>query len=58
MYVPLTLPLNIVSRDKHNKSITFSDSLSVLTSLKNKKLQNLLIFKQLRRLDSISSHKK
>ena len=33
----IDLALNIISRDKHNKFMKFSDSLSVLTSLKNKK---------------------
>ena len=42
---------------KHNKFIIFSHLLSVLTSLKNKKLENLLIVKLLGRLDSMSSHK-
>ena len=54
----IDLALNIISRDKHNKLIIFSDSLSVLTSLKNKKLENPLIAKLLSRLDSMSSHKK
>ena len=52
------LTLNIISMDKHNKFIIFSDSLSVLTSLENKKLENPLIVKLLSRLDSMSSHKK
>ena len=47
----------IISRDKHNKYIIFSDSLSVLTSLRNKKLENPLIVKLLSRLDSMTSHK-
>ena len=54
----IDLALNIISRDKHNKFIIFSDSLSVLTSLENKKLENPLIVKLLSRLDSMSSHKK
>ena len=33
----LDLPLNIISKSKHNKFIIFSDSLSVLLSLINKK---------------------
>ena len=52
------LALNIISRDKHNKFIRFSNSLSVLTSVKNKKLENPLIVKLHSRLDSMSSHKK
>ena len=54
----IDLVLNIISRDKHNKFRIFSDSLSVLTSLENKKLENSLIVKLLSRLDSMSSHKK
>ena len=54
----IDLTLNIISRNKHNKFIIFSDSLSVLTSLKNKKLENPLIVTLLSRLDSMSSHKK
>ena len=53
----IDLALNIISRDKHNKFIIFSDSLSVLTSLENKKLENPLNVKLLSRLDSMSSHK-
>ena len=52
----IDLALNIISRDKHNKLIIFSDSLSVLTSLNNKKLENPLIVKLLSRLDSMFSH--
>ena len=33
----IDLVLNIISRDKHNKFIIFCDSLSVLTSLREKK---------------------
>ena len=54
----IDLALNIISRDNHNKFIIFSDSLSVLTSLKNIKLENPLIVKLLNRLDLMSSHKK
>ena len=50
----IDLALNIISRDKHNKFIIFSDS---LTSLENKKLENPLIIKLLSRLDSMSCHK-
>ena len=32
----IDLGLNLISWDKHNKFIKFSDSLSVLTSLRNK----------------------
>ena len=41
------IALIIISRDKHNKFIIFSDSLSVLTSMENKKLENPLIVKLL-----------
>ena len=54
----IDLALNIISRDEHNQFIIFSDSLSVLTSLENKMLENPLIVKLLSRLDSMSSHKK
>ena len=54
----IDLTLNIVSREKHNKFIKISDSLSVLTSLENKKLENPSIVKLLSRLDSMSSHQK
>ena len=54
----IDLTLNIISRDKHKKFIIFPDSLSVLTSLENKKLENPLIVKLLSRLDSMSSLKK
>ena len=47
----IDLDPNIISWDKHNKFIIFSDSLSVLTSLGNKKLENPLIVKLLSRLD-------
>ena len=49
----IDLALNIISGNKHNKFIIFSDSLSVLTSLRNKKLENPLIVKLL----LLSSHK-
>ena len=52
----IDLALNIISKNKH-KFIIFFDSLSVLTSLRNKKLENPLIVKLLSRLDSMSSHK-
>ena len=56
-YMPLTFALSIISRDKHNKLIIFSDSLSVLPSLRNKKLENPLIVKLLNRLESMICHK-
>ena len=51
----IDLALNIISENKH-KFIIFSDLLSVLTSLRNKKLENPLIVKLLNRQDSMSSH--
>ena len=54
----IDLARNIISWDKHNKFIIFFDLFSVLTSLRNKKLENPLIVKLLSRLDSMSSHKK
>ena len=53
----MSLTFNIISQNKHNKFIIFSDLLSVLTSLRNKELENPLIVKLLSRLDSMSSHK-
>ena len=47
----IDLALNIISENKHNKFIIFSDLLSVLTSRRNKKLENPLIVKLLGRLD-------
>ena len=38
----IDLALNIISKSKHKKFIIFSDSLSVLLSLRNEKFQNLL----------------
>ena len=53
----IDLALIIISEGKYNKFIIFSDSPSVLTSLRNKKQENPLIVKLLSRLDSMSSHK-
>ena len=53
----IDLALNMISKNKHNKIIIFSDSFSVLTSVRNKKLENPLIVKLLSRLDSMTSHK-
>ena len=49
----IDLALNIISKSKHNKFIM----LSILTSLRNKKLENPLIVKLLSRLDSMSCRK-
>ena len=49
----IDLALNIISKSKHKKFIIFSDSLSVLLSLRNKKFQNPLIIKLLSRLNSV-----
>ena len=51
----IDLALNIISKSKHKKIIIFSNSLSILLSLSNKKFQNLLIIKLLSRLDSMSN---
>ena len=53
----IDLALNIISKSKHKKFIIFSDSLSVLQSLRNKKFQNPHIMKLLSRLDSMSNRK-
>ena len=53
----IDLALNIISKSKHKKFIIFSDLLSVLLSLRNKKIQNPLIIKLLSRLDSMSNRK-
>ena len=53
----IDLAQDIISKKKYCKYIIFSDSLSVLTSLKIKILENPLIIKLLNRLDSMSSHK-
>ena len=52
----IDLALNIISKSKHKKFI-FSDSLSVLLSLRNKRFQNPLIIELLSRLDSMSNRK-
>ena len=52
----IDLALNIISKNKH-KFIVFSSLLSVLTSLRNKKLEKPLIVKLLSRLNSMSSLK-
>ena len=48
----IDLALDIISKEKHKKFIIFSDSLSVLLSLNNKKLEHPLIIKLLCRLHS------
>ena len=53
----IDLALNIISKSKSKQFIIFSDSLSVLLSLRNKKFQNPLIIKLLSRLDSMSNRK-
>ena len=50
----IDLALNIILKEKHKKFIIFSDSLSVLLSLNNKKLEHPLI-KLLCRLHSTSN---
>ena len=51
------LAVNIILKSKHKKFIIFSDSLSVLLSLRNKKFQSPLIIKLLSRLDPMSNRK-
>ena len=51
------LALNKTFENKHNKFIIFSDSLSVLKSLRNKKLENPLIVKLVSILNTMSSQK-
>ena len=53
----IDLALNIILKSTHKQFIIFSDSLSVLLSLRNKKFQNPLIIKLLSRLDSMSYSK-
>lgn len=53
----IDLALSIIEKDEHRKFLIFSDSLSVLTSLNNKKLENPLIIKLTNRIDSLSEHK-
>ena len=53
----IDIVLDIISKNKHKKFFIFSDSLSVLLSLSNKKLENPLIMKLLSRLDSMSNSK-
>ena len=51
----IDLALDIISKEKRKKFIIFSDSLSVLLSLSNKKLEYPLIIKLLCRLHSKSN---
>ena len=51
----IDLALDIISKEKHKKFIIFSDSLSVLLSLNNKKLEHPLIIKLLCRLHYTSN---
>ena len=51
----IDLALDVISKEKHKKFIIFSDSLSVLLSLNNKKLEHPLIIKLLCRLHSTSN---
>ena len=49
----IDLALNIISKSKHKKFIIFSDSLSVLLSLRHKKFKNPLIIKMSNRKEII-----
>ena len=51
----IDLALDIISKEKYKKFIIFSDSLSVLLSLNNKKLEHPLLIKLLCRLHSTSN---
>ena len=53
----IDLALKIISKSKHKKFIIFSDSLSILLSLRNKNFRNPLIIKLFSRLDSMSNRK-
>ena len=53
----IDIALNIILKSKYKKFIIFSDSLSVLLSLRNKKFHNPLFIKMLSRLDSMSNRK-
>ena len=58
LYYLICLPkifFDIISKEKHEKFFIFSDSLSVLLSLNNKKLEHPLIIKLLCRLHSTSN---
>ena len=49
------MALNLVSESRNNKFIIFSDSLSVLESLKDRKFDNPLIIKILCKLENLSN---
>ena len=51
----IDLALDIISKEKHKKFVIFSNSISVLLSLSNKKLEHPLIIKLLCRLHSTSN---
>ena len=53
----IDVALNIISRDKHHKFFIISESLSVLISLRKKKLESPLIVNLLSRQDAMSSQK-
>ena len=50
----INMALDLISESRNNKFIIFSDSLSVLESLKNRKFDNLLIIKILCKLENLS----
>ena len=54
----INLALDIASEDKNNKFVIFSDSLSVLTAIKNLKLDNPLLTKLLIRIHNLNKSKK
>ena len=53
----IDLALNLIAESENEKFIIFSDSLSVLLSLRNRKQDNPLIIKLLNKHDSISNSK-
>ena len=54
----IDLALDIITANKHNKFIIFTDSMSVLTALKNKKTVDPLTIKVLNRIHRISKENK
>ena len=51
----INIALDLISESRNNKFIIFSDSLSVLESLKNRKFNNPLIIKILCKLENLSN---
>ena len=51
----INITLDVISESRNNKFIIFSDSLSVLESLKNRKFDNPLIINILCKLENLSN---